>query len=142
MLVAASASYTFGLWWITLRPAPYGPETASVLESLLRALEAWPPTAWVTFELVEFGANIALFAPFGLLVLAWGGRPWLGVLGGLALSVVIELSQWALLPSRVADTRDLLANTIGAAVGVVAAMAVARARRLHSERIARAIESS
>lgn len=127
---------------MTLRPEPYGPETAGVLRRFLDLLSGWPPTAWVTFDLVEFSANVVMFAPLGLLVVAWGGRPWHGILIAVVLSSGIELAQGAFLPTRVADVRDVIANTGGAALGVVAALAIVRARRLHSERIARAIESS
>lgn len=127
---------------MTLRPQPYGPETAGVLRRLLDALSGWPPTAWVTFDLVEFSANVVMFVPLGLLVVAWGGRPWHGILIAVVLSSAIELAQGAFLPTRVADVRDVVANTGGAALGVVVALTIVRARRLHSERIARAIESS
>lgn len=127
---------------MTLRPQPYGAETAGVLRRLLSVLAGWPPTAWVTFDIVEFSANVLMFVPLGLLVLAWGGRPWHGILGGLALSTLIETSQLLFLPTRVADVRDLIANTVGATLGVLAAALISRWIRLHSERIAGAIESS
>ncbi|WP_290370236.1 VanZ family protein [Microbacterium sp. Bi128] len=134
--------YAAGLWWMTLRPEPYGPETGGLVRGLLDLLSGWPPTAWVTFDLVEFSANVAMFLPFGLLVVAWGGRPWHGILAGLALSAAIETAQLLFLPTRVADLRDVVANTLGATLGVLAAVLIANARRLHSERIASAIESS
>ena len=83
-----------------------------------------------------------MFVPFGVLAILWDGLWWVGILSGLATSAVIETSQALLLPTRVADARDLLANTLGTALGVVVGLLVVRTVRLHSERIADAIESS
>ena len=127
---------------MTLRPQPYGPESEGILRRLLATLAEWTPTAWVTFDIIEFAANVVMFVPLGLLVLAWGGRGWHGILGGLALSAAIETAQLLFLPTRVADLRDIVANTAGAAIGVACGALIARAVRSHSERIAPAIESS
>ena len=142
MLVAASALYALGLWWMTLRPKPYDDGTAGVLRAFLALLASSPVTAWVTFDVVEFSANVVMFVPLGVLALLWGGTWWVGILSGLAVSAAIETTQALFLPTRVADVRDLVANTLGAAVGVAVAALLARAVRLHSERIADAIESS
>lgn len=118
MLVAASASYAFGVWWMTLRPTIYDAEVGSLLHTVLHVLHSWPPTAWITFDVVEFTANVALFVPLGILVPAWGGRWWHGILTGMLLSAAIETIQLLFLPTRVADVRDVIANTLGAALGV------------------------
>ena len=82
---------------------------------------------------VEFAANIVMFVPFGVLAallrphLGW----WLLVGTGTSISVAIELAQLFLLPSRVADLRDVVSNTLGTAIGV---LLVASASRLASER--------
>jgi glycopeptide antibiotics resistance protein len=68
-----------------------------------------------------FMANIVLFVPFGLLValLAPLARRGLYVVSvGFFLSLFIELSQ-IFTASRVTDISDLIANTLGAAVGYV-----------------------
>ncbi len=127
LLVAASALYALGLWWMTLRPEPYGAEVGGILTRVLGILHAWPPTAWVSFDLVEFTANVVMFLPLGILTLAWGGRWWHGILIGLLLSAAIETTQLLFLPTRVADVRDIVANTAGATVGV-AVMLVAQGR--------------
>ena len=118
VLVAASASYAFAVWWMTLRPTIYDARVGSLLHTVLHAFRSWPPTAWITFDVVEFTANVAMFVPFGILVLAWGGRWWLGILTGVLASTVIETTQLLFLPTRVADVRDVVANTLGAAIGV------------------------
>ncbi|WP_139315998.1 VanZ family protein [Cellulosimicrobium sp. CUA-896] len=80
---------------------------------------------------VEMVSNIALFVPPALLAVAASRRPWLVLAGGVLGSVTIELLQ-TLLPAlgRSCDTNDVLANTIGAAIGVaLATLALRRARR-------------
>lgn len=128
LLVAASALYLVGLWWMTLRPEPYDPEVGGVLAAVLAALAKSPATAWITFDVVEFAANVAMFLPLGALVVAWGGRWWLGIPIGFAVSGVIEILQFALLDTRVADPRDLVSNTLGAAVGAALASVLAARR--------------
>ncbi|WP_165314437.1 VanZ family protein [Agromyces protaetiae] len=80
----------------------------------------------------EFLANIALFVPFGaLIVLAWPKLGvWPPIVAALVVSTVIELVQLGL-PSRVATISDVVANTTGAAIGVLLVMAL-RQRRLRT----------
>lgn len=66
-----------------------------------------------------FILNIVMFVPFGILVpLFWSRnrRFFLIVVIGFIFSLVIELSQ--LLNSRATDIDDIIANTLGALVGV------------------------
>ncbi|MEV7828507.1 VanZ family protein [Microbacterium enclense] len=116
--------YAWGVWWMTLRPSIYDADTASVLDAVVRALRSWPPTGWVTLDLVEFVANVALFVPLGMLVIAWRGRWWHGILIAVVVSAAIETIQLLFLPTRVADVRDLVANTAGATLGVALALRV------------------
>ncbi|MCJ1706985.1 VanZ family protein [Microbacterium sp. VKM Ac-2923] len=103
---------------MTLRPTIVGPEVESLIWRLVRVLQSAPGLGWVTYDGVEFTANVAMFMPLGGLIVAWRGRWWHGILGGLILSAGIEAWQLLFLPTRVADVRDLVANTLGAAVGV------------------------
>ena len=84
------------------------------------------------FVAVEFLANVAMFVPFGVLVWLALARPrwWVVVLLGLVTTVTIELVQ-STMPSRYSTVSDVVANTLGAAAGVllvrnVAARAVKR----------------
>lgn len=77
---------------------------------------------------VEFAANIVLFVPFGLLVVLLFRRFWWGVVAALALSAAIELVQ-AVIPSRTASLRDVVANVAGASVGAVIAWLIERRSR-------------
>jgi glycopeptide antibiotics resistance protein len=133
VLVAASCVYAVGLWWMTLRPSIYDAEVGGILDRVLEALRRLPATSWVTFDVVESYANVALFVPAGLLAMAWRGRWWHGILIALALSAAIETAQLLWLPSRVADVRDLAANTVGGALGVGLAMMFSRWLRSSQE---------
>lgn len=78
-------------------------------------------------SLVEFAANIVLFAPVGLLLTYAARRWWVGTIAGLIVSAAAELGQ-LLVPQRVTSVRDVVANTLGAAVGSVLALAYLRWR--------------
>lgn len=67
----------------------------------------------------QFLANVAMFVPFGALItLVLGRRRWAaGLASGVALSVVVEVTQ-VVLPGRVPDADDVVANSIGTALGV------------------------
>ncbi|MDT8911828.1 VanZ family protein [Amycolatopsis sp. PS_44_ISF1] len=80
--------------------------------------------------------NVALFVPWGVFArrfLGWGAAA--AIVGGFGVSLSIELTQltgvWFLLPCpyRLFDTGDLVANTLGAAVGVLLAPVLWRASR-------------
>jgi glycopeptide antibiotics resistance protein len=81
---------------------------------------------WIGYGAVESGANVLLFVPFGLLA-TLGLQPkhrWAPIALGLASSAAIELGQLLFLPARTASWADVLANTSGAALGVLAALAL------------------
>ncbi len=87
------------------------------------------------YRMVEFGSNILLFVPFGVvLALRLALRYWwLAVVMAAATSTAIELTQSSVLPSRVADWHDMVANTSGALLGAVCVLAV-RSRLLRRAR--------
>lgn len=80
-----------------------------------------------TYTVFEFLANIALFIPFGLLlVAAWPrANAWVVVLLGYSASATIELVQ-TLLPTRYPTLSDVIANTIGTAIGCLLVRMVMR----------------
>ena len=75
---------------------------------------------WVTYDQLEWAANVILFIPFGLLIaLMMRTRHW-GILavGIVVASTVIEVGQAVFLPGRVASFADILANTLGGMIGI------------------------
>jgi glycopeptide antibiotics resistance protein len=83
------------------------------------------------YSMIEEAANVALFAPLGMLgVLALGRRRWwLVAVAGTTLSATVELAQGAFLPGRVASLRDVAENGLGALVGALLAVLLARRTR-------------
>ncbi|WP_343925466.1 VanZ family protein [Rhodoglobus aureus] len=126
---AATFAYLAVVAWLTLSPqAP--DQRDGPLWQLALFLDRFSATQWLTFNDLEFVANIALFVPLGLFfVLLVGKRQW-----WLALALAIGLTagiEWVqqFIPSRVSDPRDILSNSLGAAIGVVITLSVAAARQ-------------
>jgi VanZ family protein len=103
----------------------------------------WPPpeilhffsAPWPQFiTLQDIAVNFAAYIPLGLLLsVGWSGRfgsrrgALAATLAAGALSLVMEVVQ-IFLPARIASNVDLLANTLGALVGAMAAPLLAPAR--------------
>lgn len=81
---------------------------------------------WVYWTRLEVLANVAMFVPLAvLLVFLLGARRWWIALGlCMAATVGIELVQHVFLPGRVASAKDVVANTAGAVIGVLIAVAI------------------
>ena len=90
---------------------------------------------------LEFLANIALFVPIGVfLMLLFGTRLWWLALGAcFAMTAFIETAQRSI-PGRVPDERDLIANSIGAALGVLLGLLLTMPSALRRRRARRAAE--
>ncbi|WP_166871107.1 VanZ family protein [Salinibacterium sp. ZJ450] len=118
-------AYLIFVGWVTLNPEPDDPRAFGPLDRLLLFFSRDDRTSWITFDLVEFAANIAMFVPVGVfLVLLFGRRWWwIVTLGGLGLSVGIELIQ-IVLPSRFPDPRDVFANGMGTLLGALLGLAL------------------
>ena len=127
LLAVCTAIYLAFVGWVTLGPQPLNETNSGWLTSLLAALAGSPATAWITYSLVEFLANIAMFVPIGcLFLLVQEGtrrRWWLALLLGIALTCGIEFTQ-QFLPTRVPDVRDIVANSLGAALGIGVGLAI------------------
>ncbi|MDN4599580.1 VanZ family protein [Leifsonia virtsii] len=130
VLSVLTAVYLAAVAYITLNPVPGDPAGNPLLRSLLRTVSALPGLGWVDYAVAEFGANILLFVPMGLLftLLLGAWRWWLAVTIGVASTLGIEFVQ-LFLPARFTDVRDLLANTLGTLVGVGVALLVTAWRR-------------
>jgi VanZ family protein len=100
-------------------PSQGAPGTSVSL--VARGLQQLNVPASTDSHLLEFSCNIALFIPFSLL----GGMIWplrrvvQWVVLGAALSGAIELCQLFFLPHRYATLSDVIANALGASLGVV-----------------------
>lgn len=87
----------------------------------------------LTYDRIEFGSNILLFVPLGiLLALLLPRRRYLIMPIGFVISLMIESAQGIFLPGRTSSLSDLVANTAGACIGLLAvevAEAIGRHRR-------------
>lgn len=133
-LGVVTGTYLLIVAWITLNPFPPDPHRNGLLEGLLAAFATTPLLGWIDYDVVEFTANVLMFVPMGILfTLLWGvWRWWLVLAVGAAATLIIEFIQ-LFLPERVSDPRDLLANTLGAALGillVVLGSAIVHRRRM------------
>jgi len=78
---------------------------------------------------VEFAANVVLFVPMGFLLTLVFRHPWYGTILAVVLSAGVEIAQ-IVIPSRQPTLRDIVSNSIGAALGaLVAWLVVVRRRR-------------
>ncbi|KQQ03916.1 MULTISPECIES: VanZ family protein [unclassified Rathayibacter] len=113
LYLGALASIAF---WPTPVDAPFGGLIARALGWLERR-----GLGWIDYGVIESGANVLLFVPFGLLGALLLRARWTGlvILLGAAVSTVIETGQLVLLSDRFASLHDVLTNTIGAGVGAV-----------------------
>lgn len=116
-------AYTVVVLVITLWPSPPDPGASPVLQRVLDwAHEAGLPAA-VDVAALEVGANVVMFVPLGLLLASGRVRhPWHAATIGLALSAAIETTQ-TLIPGRYPTMQDVVANTVGAALGAAAVVA-------------------
>lgn len=64
--------------------------------------------------------NLLLFAPLGVGLGSAGARPKRAILGMIAGTVIIELLQYFVMPGRDPTLRDVVLNSIGAAIGYAA----------------------
>ncbi|WP_158597340.1 VanZ family protein [Microbacterium telephonicum] len=111
---------------VALLLSPVGP--GEIVERLTTLLQSFPGGGVVRQGWVEFAANILLFLPLGLLLTMLSGRPWVGMLLAVGLSVSAELIQ-TLLPNRVTSLRDIVANALGTLLGALIAWLIVRRHR-------------
>ncbi|RNE59082.1 VanZ family protein [Cryobacterium tepidiphilum] len=136
------ACYSVVVMLVTLSPAPLDRGYGRSVNRVLGVLHNHGVPQWFGYDKLEFSANILMFIPIGVLVTfllpvrAW----WLAVLLCPAMSVGIELTQAVALDARVATGRDVAANSFGALLGIVAAVAVtALVHRRDEKVVARAL---
>ena len=87
---------------------------------LLRTITRLVP--FLTYPRIEFGANVMLFVPLGLLLtLILTRHRWLVLPIAFVATVTIEAMQAAVLDARTPSILDIIANTAGACLGMIIA---------------------
>ena len=117
------AVYPVLLGAVVFWPSPVDRQAAGFLKETLADLYNRGLPLWVDYALLEWGANVALFLPLGLLmgVLLPRRWVWLAALCGVAVSIGVETVQEAFLPQSYATVNDVLANSLGSAIGALLA---------------------
>lgn len=138
VLSVATLLYLAVVAWITLGPQPLDAQGSAYLYRIVDELAQHRLTAWVTYSRVEFLANVAMFVPIGVFFLLLLGRGlWpAAIVVGVALTFFIEFVQ-LFLPTRVPDVRDIVANSAGATLGVIAALVITTPAALRERRARR-----
>ena len=94
----------------------------------LKALTQYVPL--LTYDRIEFGSNILLFVPLGILMAILMPRQrYLIMPVGFVVSLTIESAQGVFLAGRTASISDLIANTAGACIGLLAVELIGAVRR-------------
>lgn len=111
--VLLTAAWALLIVVLTLRPDP-------------GAIEAVGRTPWWCLSCGEAGTadlllNLVLFAPLGWGLARCGLRRGSAILAALGTTILIEVAQGLALPGRDAALGDVVANTLGAAAGFLAA---------------------
>lgn len=127
---------------VTLTPQDHAPVPIGIASRVLDALHWRGYALWMDLPRLEFLANIAMFVPIGvfLLLLVGSERWFVALFLPFFLTVLIETAQRNI-PGRIADPRDIAANTMGGVAGVILAMiltfpATLRRHRRRRERAA------
>ncbi|TIC88613.1 VanZ family protein [Nocardioides sp. GY 10113] len=139
-LSLVTGAYLVFVAWLTLTPQSNHAGTTDLALRVLDALHRRGYAEPIGYAELEFGANIAMFVPIGvfLLLLFGAGGWWLAIAVSFAMTAGIESLQTQI-PGRVPDDRDLLANGLGAVIGVALALvltapATIRRRRAKARR--------
>ena len=106
--------------WIVFSPSDDEDARPGWVSSVFELIDEMRVAFSPMYVALEFSANVAMFVPFGMLVWLALARPrwWIVMLLGFATTVTIELVQGAL-PSRYSTLSDVIANTLGTAIGLL-----------------------
>jgi glycopeptide antibiotics resistance protein len=126
----------------TMWPTPLDQGFSSSIDRFLAVMHRNGVPEWFGYSKLEFTANIGMFVPLGFLVALLLPRKlwWFALFICPGLSVGIELTQATFLSARFATVVDVIANSLGALVGI--AIAVILRTMVHSrdqQLIARAL---
>ena len=120
---------------IAFWPTPVDAGAGPWLSRLLGELHSQGLPGWITYDLLEFAANVVFFIPLTILLtlLIGGSRWWFAVLVAVAGSMAIEVGQMLFVAARFATLQDVAANALGALVGAGTVIAATKRREKIAE---------
>lgn len=120
-VLVALGCYAATVATVAFWPTPVDRPVSGVLRRVLSRLHEHGVPSWFDYSVVEFSANVAMFVPLGFLLAALFDRRlmWVAVVVAGLVSASIEITQWELLPARYPTVSDVVANTMGATIGVL-----------------------
>lgn len=138
-LAVLTLAYLGFVGWLTLTPQPLDAGDQDLIYRALAALQRRGYLETLDYSRLELVANVFLFIPIGaFLLLLLGSRWWwIALAGCVAMTVGIESAQQAI-PGRVPDDRDLIANSLGGAIGVVTMLVLTAPSEIRRSRHRRA----
>ena len=139
VLSLLTGGYLAFVAWLTLTPQVDAAGRIAIIYRVLDALHRRGHLLSIDDNQLEFLANIALFVPVGMfLLLLFGTRLWwVALAASFAMTTFIEIAQRSI-PGRVPDERDLMANGLGAVIGVLIALVLTLPATLRRRRKRRA----
>jgi glycopeptide antibiotics resistance protein len=135
LLSLLTGAYLAFVGWLTLTPQDQHTDESQLVVRVLDALHLRGYAESIDYSRFEFLANVGLFVPVGvfLLLMFGAGGWWLALVASFAMTVGIESLQHEI-PGRVPDDRDLLANGMGAVIGVGIALVLTMPATLRRNR--------
>jgi glycopeptide antibiotics resistance protein len=128
VVLATSITYLIAVIAFRLLPSPWPQDRAELPGGVLNIANWFEAKTWSRALTSDFGLNVLMFVPIGLIAGRYLRSWWLRILTPIALGFAIEAIQLPL-PYRVSDPRDVAANTIGALIGIVAVWIIEAYRR-------------
>lgn len=137
IVAVMAAVYGLFLAFVVFWPSPIDAPVEGLLERAISELHERGVPGFVDYAFIESFANVLLFVPvgvvFGLMV---PFRWWpVALLLGPALSAAIEGTQRFVLDQRVSTVQDVIANSVGATVGVLIAVGLRAAVKVRDEKV-------
>jgi len=137
IILALAIGYGTFLAFVAFWPSPIDAPVQGLLDRVIAELHERGVPAFVDYGLIEAFANILLFIPVGLLFGLMVPLRWwpVALLLGPTLSGLIELVQRYVLEERYSTIEDVIANSIGATIGVFTAVILRAVVSARDERV-------
>ena len=115
---AAGVLYLALVSYVTLGAVPWAAVTNESAGGVLSPATWLDPVTWSSGGPFEFVANIVMFVPIGVLLRLAFPRLRAGAAVGVAVLITVAIEVLQIPLDRVSDPRDLVANTLGAVLGM------------------------